>query len=87
MVEFEWFEGTGNKKYKVVIYKSKKKWKTIQFGDNRYEQYRDSTPLKLYSHLDHLDKKRRKNYKARHGKKGFQNIKYTPAWFSWNYLW
>ena len=36
------------------------KW--IHFGDSRYEQFRDSTPLKLYSYLDHKDKERRRNY-------------------------
>ena len=32
---------------------------SVHFGDNRYEQYRDSTPLKLYSHLDHNDNTRK----------------------------
>jgi hypothetical protein len=40
----------------------------IHFGDNRYEQYKDSTPLKLYSHLNHGDKVRRRNYFIRHSK-------------------
>jgi hypothetical protein len=58
--------------------------KTVHFGDNRYQQYTDSTSLKLYSHLDHLDKIRRKNYYARHGKKA--NL-YSAKWFSHKYLW
>ena len=37
-----------NKKYMV---KYNDKW--IHFGDKRHEHYRDSTPLKLYSYLDH----------------------------------
>jgi len=49
----------------------------IHFGDTRYgsvaawalgtlQQYKDSTPLKLYSHLDHLDPERRRLYHKRH---------------------
>jgi len=50
-----------NKKYMVEI-----DGKTIHFGDNRYQHYKDRTSLKLYSHLDHNDKKRRMNYFKRH---------------------
>jgi len=46
-----------NKKYMV---KYKGQW--IHFGDTRYEHYRDKTPLKLYSYLDHDDLIRRLNY-------------------------
>lgn len=49
------------KKYSVTTPKGK----TIHFGDARYEQYKDSTGLGMYSHLDHLDKDRRKRYLAR----------------------
>jgi len=55
-----------NKKYMVLV---NDKW--IHFGDSRYEQFRDSTPLKLYSYLDHKDKERRKNYLQR--AKGIKN--------------
>tara|TARA_A100001015_G_C14678647_1_gene589810 strand:- start:66 stop:293 length:228 start_codon:yes stop_codon:yes gene_type:complete len=40
--------------------------KTYHFGDSRYEQYKDSTGLGIYSHLDHMDKTRRSNYYKRH---------------------
>ena len=55
------------KKYKVVTDKGR----TINFGAIKstgepYDQYRDSTPLKLYKHKDHGDPKRRKNYFMRH---------------------
>jgi len=50
------------KKYKVVTDKGR----TINFGAKDYEQYRDSTPLKLYKNKDHNDPKRRKNYFQRH---------------------
>ena len=46
-----------NKKYMI---KYKDKW--IHFGDTRYEQFRDGTPLKLYSYMDHNDDIRRLNY-------------------------
>ena len=39
------------------------KW--VHFGQNTMEQYFDSTPLKLYSHLNHGDPVRRKSYLAR----------------------
>ena len=88
----EWSKGTGNKKYKVIVYNKDKKLKTVQFGDVRYEQYKDTTPLGLYKHKDHLDPKRRQNYRKRHGSikkdgKLAYKIKYSPAYMSWHYLW
>lgn len=55
----------------------------IHFGDNRYEQYKDSTHLGLYSHLNHLDKDRRRRYYSRHG----TAKKHSAKWFSHKYLW
>ena len=83
----EWMRGTNNKKYKVVIHSKDGSKKTVQFGDKRYEHFKDTTPLKLYTRLNHGDKKRRKNYRARHGASGYQTVPFSPAWFSWNYLW
>ena len=68
-----------HKKYMAVF-----KDKTIHFGDNRYPQYKDKTGLKLYSHLDHGDEKRKKQYYARHGKEA---EKYSAKYFSHKYLW
>lgn len=82
-----WERGPGNKKYKVTLYANNNKWKTVTFGDKRYEQYYDATPLQLYASQNHFDEKRRANYRARHGAQGYQNVKYSPAWFSWNFLW
>jgi hypothetical protein len=70
-----------NKKYMVTSPKGK----TIHFGDSRYQQYKDSTPLKLYSHLDHGDKKRRANYLAR-SKKNSNNPE-SAQFYSIKYLW
>ncbi len=79
---------TKNKKYDVLyngIY--------IPFGDIRYQHFHDQTPLKLYSHLDHNDKKRRNRYRLRHraillknGLPAYKN-KNSPAYWSYNYLW
>ena len=77
-----------NKKYDV---KYNGVW--ISFGDRRYSQYKDSTPLKLYSDLDHGDKKRRANYLAR--AKGIKNKdgdftwkdKNSPNYYSVRFLW
>ena len=43
----------------------------IHFGDSSAEHYKDTTPLKLYSHLNHNDEKRKKSYLAR--AKGIRN--------------
>jgi hypothetical protein len=56
---------------------------SVHFGDNRYKQFRDTTPLKLYSRLNHNDEKRKKAYYDRHGKA----IMYSAKWFSHKYLW
>lgn len=85
VIKFKWYPGTSCKKYKVEIYSDKIKVKTVQFGDRRYEQYKDSTPLKLYTNLNHNDKDRRRRYKIRHEKD--RHVKYTAGWFADRYLW
>jgi len=80
----KWSRGTGKKKYKVVIYEGAKKIKTVQFGHKDYGQYKDKTPLKLYSSKDTLDKKKRKSYRARHN---YEKPKYSAGWFALKYLW
>lgn len=47
-----------NKKYQVTFF-YKNKINKVNFGDKRYQQYKDKTPIKLYSNLDHLNVKRR----------------------------
>lgn len=79
-----------NKKYSVYVMKDDKK-KLISFGDTRYEQFKDK--LGHYSHLNHGDEKRRKSYLRR--AKGIKNkegqltykLKYSPNYWSVNYLW
>jgi hypothetical protein len=78
--------GTKNKKYDAVLmHKKTKKLKLVPFGDVRYEHYKDSTGLGLYSHLDHLDKSRRKMYKIRHEQT--RKNKFSSSWFADKYLW
>jgi len=85
MVRYEWSKGNGNKKYKVIVYGAGgKKIKTTQFGDKRYGQYKDKTPLKLYKHKDTLDPKRRKAYRQRHT---YEKKLYSAGWFAMKYLW
>lgn len=74
------------------------KVRKVSFGASEYEQYKDSTPLHLYSSRNHLDAKRRRNYYSRHSKTSSkkQAIKreiqkssglYTPKLLSHLYLW
>ena len=52
--------------------------KTIHFGSLSNEQYRDTTGLGLYKHLNHNDEKRRASYLAR--AKGIKNKKGELTW-------
>ncbi len=71
-----------NKKYAVYVKGKNGKTKLINFGDSRYQQYKDK--LKIYSKLDHNDKKRRDRYYARHGKTTDKN---TALYWSNKILW
>jgi hypothetical protein len=78
---------TKNKKYNaVLINKTTKKIKRIPFGDSRYEQYKDSTGMGLYSNRDHNDKTRRDLYRNRHNK-DLKDGYYSAGYFSYKYLW
>ena len=77
------------KKYMVVAPNGK----TIHFGSSSMEQYRDTTGLGLYTHLNHNDEKRRASYLAR--AKGIKDKNGNLTWknknssnyFSVKYLW
>lgn len=74
------------KKYDAVLKnKITNRIKLIPFGSINYQQYKDLTPLKLYSDLDHLDKNRRKLYRIRHVNE--QKNKFSSGYFSWYFLW
>jgi len=73
------------KKYTVYLrHRETLKIYKLHFGDSRYEQYFDK--LGRFSHLDHLDKKRRKLYRLRHRHTYDPKI-YSSSWFSWRFLW
>lgn len=72
-----------NKKYKVK-FDFKGKTYIRHFGDSNYEQFRDSTPLQLYRHLNHSDPKRRESYFKRHG---LTNNPLSAKYWSNKYLW
>jgi hypothetical protein len=69
-----------HKKYMAIFPDGTK----VHFGDNRYQQFKDSTGLGVYSSLDHGDTERRKRYYSRHGKYA---TKRSAKWFSHKYLW
>ena len=58
----------------------------VNFGSKSYENYRDKTGLNLYPQLIHGDSKRRALYRARH-KNNVHSGFYSPAYFSYYYLW
>lgn len=71
------------KKYDVEFtYKGKKH--KVSFGALGYEQWKDQTPLKLYSYMDHGDPKRRELYYKRHGQ---TSDPLSAKYWSNRYLW
>ena len=76
-----------NKKYQAILINKKTgRKRKVPYGDSRYQQYKDSTGLGVYSNKNHLNKARRERYKKRH-----QNfIKpglYSAGYFSMRFLW
>mgnify|MGYP006085794155 FL=1 len=75
----KFMRGPGDKKYTArIMHKKTKKIRHIHFGAKGYEQYKDSTPLGLYSSKNHGTKKRRDNYFSRHSG-GIKNKKKALA--------
>ena len=97
ILKFE--KGPKFKKYTAYIEnKTTKKTRKLHFGDKRYQQYKDRTPLKLYKNQNHGTRKRMQNYFKRHSgvksrKKAIEKEKkkskglYTPKLLSHIYLW
>ena len=97
IIQFE--KGPFPKKYTAHAQDKKtRKVRKIHFGDKRYPQYKDKTPLKLYQSKNHGTKKRRQRYYSRHsGTKNKQQAiakelkkskgRYTPKLLSHKYLW
>lgn len=98
IIKFEKSKIKGKKYTAYVKNKKTKKIRKIHFGASDYEQYKDRTPLKLYSHKNHGTRKRMENYFNRHS--GTKNRKkaillekkkskgyYNPKILSHEYLW
>lgn len=72
-------EGTGTKKYKVVIFRPDGSKKTVQFGAKGYSDY-----------TIHKDKERKERYEARHKsrenwtKSGIETAGFWAKWLLWN---
>tara|TARA_Y100001972_G_scaffold125157_1_gene175797 strand:+ start:6165 stop:6425 length:261 start_codon:yes stop_codon:yes gene_type:complete len=71
-----------HKKYSVYVKGAKGNPKLIHFGDNRYEHFKDK--IGEWSHLDHNDPQRKKNYYSRHGK---ATSKDSAKYWSHKILW
>jgi len=78
---------TKYKKYDAILKnKANGKLFIVPFGDKRYSQYKDNTPLNLYSRLNHNDELRNERYIKRHI--GFiKPLYYSAGFFSIKYLW
>ena len=82
-----------NKKYSVYVKGKNGKPKKIHFGQKNYQQFEDTTPLKLYTSLNHYDVKRRESYLKR--AKGIKNKDGKLTWkdknsanyYAIKYLW
>jgi len=82
-----------NKKYSVYVKNKNGKPKKIHFGQKGYQHFQDSTPLKLYTNLNHYDVKRRESYLKR--AKGIKNKDGKLTWkdknsanyYAIKYLW
>lgn len=71
------------KKYRVWI-RVNGRLKKVDFGDMRYQHYRDTTPIRALTHLDHNDPERRRRYYQRHSTNYPDG---SADYFSKKYLW
>lgn len=90
------FKKSTNSTKKYMVKTPSGRW--IHFGalsqdGKKYQHYKDTTPLKLYTHLNHNDPERRRRYKERHSKILLKDgtpaykDREQPAYYSWNFLW
>ena len=86
LIGFEKSKSKGKKYAAIIEGKETGRRHRVNFGDSRYGHYRDKTGLGIYSAKDHGDSRRREMYQKRH--RTFLNKKqFSPAYFSWFYLW
>ena len=69
------------KKYKAAFQDGT----VVHFGHPSYEQFKDSTGLRLFSHKDHGDPVRRENFRKRHD--CLHKPKKTAGYLACKYLW
>ena len=74
------------KKYTAIIENKDGKIKKINFGDNRYSQYKDTTGLGEYTYLNNNDPERRRLYHIRHDK-DVRAGQYSAGFFALKFLW
>jgi hypothetical protein len=84
-IRFEKAKAKGKKYSAILMNTETKRTKRVNFGDSSMEQYKDTTGLGLYSNLDHNDEDRRESFRARFRESA--KVKYSPSWFSYNFLW
>ncbi len=78
---------TKNKKYDAILeHVASGKLIKVSFGHSDYEQFKDSTGLNIFTHLNHNDPKRRQLFRQRH-KKYLHDKYFSPGYFSYYYLW
>lgn len=84
IVEIEPSERASSKYQAVLKNRNTGQLFLVHFGNVTTNHFRDTTDLRLYSHLDHNDQARRLAYHQRYGKKA---KRFSPLWFSLKYLW
>jgi outer membrane scaffolding protein for murein synthesis (MipA/OmpV family) len=89
-MDFIRFEKSKNKRKKYdALIKNKETGNInrVGFGSRipLMQQYKDTTGLGLYSSLDHLDKKRRDNFRKRHSCDTAKKM--TGRYWSCSFLW
>lgn len=57
-----------DKKYVADVIIDDKLYQNVHFGSKAHQHYRDMTPIKAYSHLDHRDLSRKEKFHTRHKK-------------------
>ena len=73
-------------KYRATFVNPKTgKQNNVEFGSAYYSQFKDSTPLMLFSNKNHNDPERRKRYYQRHGQNKGEFL--SKDWFSKRFLW
>ena len=91
--------GRKGKKYVAIVQDRRtRRRRSVHFGAVGYDQYKDSTGLGHFTHRDHMDRRRRRNYFSRHSavrtkrrairkERRKSRRRYTPKLLSHRFLW